>query len=118
MTHADPPTERSVRISRTTLFGRWFTALWLLFARIRLPKPLAFRARRLRELLGEYAAKSRKVEECQEQLEPILRKAERGGLKRLAGVPCSRNFVEGDFADFPDLEDAYADFYVAVTGIE
>ncbi len=78
-------------------------------------------AAELRRVLMLHAGEDHAVDVLHEMLRPMLASAEAGEITcpvPWVDVPGDRPFLEGDYAEFPDVEDAYSRFKLLVTGSE
>lgn len=79
----------------------------------------AFKAKCLWSLLDKYALTNDSAMKAFNALRALLLKASSGQINsplKWIEVPCGYLFVEGDLGRFKDLEEAYAEFKVEVTG--
>ena len=77
------------------------------------------KAKRLRRLLEQYSTRSDSALEALNSLKELLENAVSGRLTsplKWSDVPCGYLFVEGALGQYKDLEEAYAEFKVEVTG--
>lgn len=78
-------------------------------------------AAELHGLLVQHAGEDHAIDTLHEMLRPMLLAAEAGQITTpvpWVDVPGDRPFLEGDYAAFPDVEDAYSRFKLLVTGSE
>ncbi len=80
------------------------------------PVKLQAQATELEVLLNKYAPGTPDLEYCRLQLDPLFREiAEAGGqVGEQRDVPCARFSGEGGFEPWPDLLEAYSEFYVTL----
>jgi hypothetical protein len=71
-------------------------------------------AKKLRELLDKYSRDSEELATSRRLLDDVLHDAEAEQTLCLEDLPCDQFFADGGFADWPDLELAYSDFYATV----
>lgn len=77
------------------------------------------KAKRLWLLLKRYSESDTTAAKAQSSLRKLLESAMSGEITsplRWSDVPCGYLFVEGALGKYKDLEEAYADFKVEVTG--
>ena len=75
----------------------------------------------LQALLIQHAGENEAVDALHKRILPMLVAAEAGQIATPVpwmDVPGSRPFAEGEYAELPDVEDAYARFKMLVTGSE
>jgi septation ring formation regulator EzrA len=70
-------------------------------------------AEKLESLLEHYAKRDISVKDCLKILKPYIKKAKEMKISRpLEDIPCGYTFTEGELRQYPELEEAYADFVV------
>ena len=87
--------------------------------RIDLPL-LQARSNRLKQLLEAYADREPEAALCLKHLSPLLSDVMTNKIHtpRRGVAPCAFYFIEGRLRQYPDLEEAFADFSAALQGLD
>jgi hypothetical protein len=84
------------------------------------PPLLQARSNRLKQLLEGYADSEPEAALCLKQLSPLFAEAMANKIHtpHRGVAPCAFYFVEGRLRQYPELEEAFADFSAALQGLD
>ena len=84
------------------------------------PPLLQARSNRLKQLLEAYSASEPEAALCLKHLSPLFADAMANEIHtpRQGVAPCAFHFVEGRLRQYPELEEAFADFSAALQGLD